>query len=407
MKSFDKIFLLMAAVLLSVAVLFNLIFPKSIGSKEYLVDVNRVEQEIKNGKDVSAEAYHYITAVIPFADEKDFYDSRSEYVIRQINGKLYRIEYTNNDKISVRKMRLLMNVAMIVFFLLIMMVMLYIRRNIIKPFRTISSFPLELAKGGLTKPLEEQKSRYFGKFIWGLDMLRETLEKSNSREITRAKDEKTLLLSLSHDIKTPLAGIKLNAKALSKGIYEDRERQIEASESINAHADEIEKYVSEMISRLSDDFMEFEINSHDFYLDDCISSINSYYTERLKKLGTKFVVNEHTNCILNGDPDRLTEVLQNIMENAVKYGDGSEITISFSDEEDCRLITVGNTGCSLPDNELPNIFNSFWRGSNAGSKQGSGLGLFICRRLMHGMGGDIFADIRDEHMYITVVCRKE
>ena len=93
------------------------------------------------------------------------------------------------------------------------------------------------------------------------------------------------------------------------------------------------------------------------------------------------------------------------MENAVKYGDGRRISITVDEEEDCKLITVSNTGCTLPDEETPHIFDSFWRGSNSSGKPGSGLGLYICRQLMSKMNGDIFARCENGIMNITAVFR--
>lgn len=63
--------------------------------------------------------------------------------------------------------------------------------------------------------------------------------------------------------------------------------------------------------------------------------------------------------------------------------------------EECR-ITVCNTGCSLSERELPHIFDSFFRGSNVGKKPGSGLGLSICRQLMHQMEGEIMAEMIED-----------
>ena len=94
------------------------------------------------------------------------------------------------------------------------------------------------------------------------------------------------------------------------------------------------------------------------------------------------------------------------MENAIKYGDGRYIRISFSREEDCMLISVGNSGCSLPENEMIHIFDSCWRGSNSSGKPGSGLGLYICRQLMLKMGGEVFAEQKDGEMRITAVFPK-
>lgn len=92
-----------------------------------------------------------------------------------------------------------------------------------------------------------------------------------------------------------------------------------------------------------------------------------------------------------------------LMENAIKYGDGREIRMGFSCEEDGRLLTITNTGSALPESELLHIFDSFWRSSNAGDKSGSCLGLYICRQLMRKMGGDIFAEIRENEFCVSVV----
>ena len=69
-------------------------------------------------------------------------------------------------------------------------------------------------------------------------------------------------------------------------------------------------------------------------------------------------------------------------------------------------MTVRNSGCTLPAGELPHIFDSFWRGSNTGSHPGSGLGLYICRQIMHKMDGEIFAQMEGGCMCMTAVFRK-
>lgn len=212
-----------------------------------------------------------------------------------------------------------------------------------------------------------------------------------------------LLLSLSHDIKTPLSAIKLYSKALSKGLYSSTEKQTELAENINAKADEIESFVSQMITASREDFLSLEVNLEEFYLSELINKLRLYYTEKLSLIKVDFSIGSYSDCLLKGDPDRSVEVLQNVMENAVKYGDGKSISLSFSEEDGCILVTVRNSGCTLSETELPHIFESFWRGTNAGNEKGSGLGLYICRQLMNKMNGEIFAEIKDAHMYVTSV----
>lgn len=94
------------------------------------------------------------------------------------------------------------------------------------------------------------------------------------------------------------------------------------------------------------------------------------------------------------------------MENAIKYGDGKCIKISCTEEENCKLISIENTGCNLKEEELLNLFDSFYRGSNSQGIRGNGLGLYICRNLMLKMDGEVFAKMKDDRFCITVVIRR-
>ena len=281
--------------------------------------------------------------------------------------------------------------------------MVYIYFRIIHPFEKLSEYPTELAKGNLTKPLKEQKNGYFGKFLWGLDLLREKLEKQKAEELELKKQNNTMVLSLSHDIKTPLGVIELYAKALERGLYKDEEKKREISVNIHAKCEEIRRYVDDIAKTESEEFLSLDINMGEFYLSELIGTVKNFYTEKLALLKTEFIIDGQPDCILCGDKERAVEVIQNIMENAVKYGDGKRISISFSKEEDCQLIHISDSGCTLSDSELPHIFDSFWRGSNTGSQSGSGLGLYICRTLMIKMNGDIYARIKDGNMIVTAV----
>ncbi|SEK35096.1 Signal transduction histidine kinase [Ruminococcus sp. YRD2003] len=407
MKRFDRLLIVVPLLILAVIAAADLILLRSSSSsRQYIVDANRIEQQILSGKMPSADDLQTVDAIVKNDGDEDFFRSDGEYLIREINGELYRIDYTDDKSSSNIGAVIALDAALAVLLVLIMAVLLYIRQNILKQFVRLNDVPYQLAKGNLSEPLKENKSRFFGKFVWGLDILRGELEQSKTNELERARKEKTMLLSLSHDIKTPLAAIKLYSKGLSRGLFGTEEKRLEAADCIGAKADEIEGYLARMIDSLNSDFMSFDVSVGDIYLSAVICRVTAYYKDKLSLTGTEFAVGEYDDCMLSADADRLEEVLQNIFENAIKYGDGRSISMTFADEEDCRLITVSNSGCTLTDAELDHIFDSFWRGSNAGSKQGSGLGLYICQRLMNEMGGDIFAEIENGNMNVTLVCKK-
>nr|MDE6622636.1 HAMP domain-containing histidine kinase [Lachnospiraceae bacterium] len=103
------------------------------------------------------------------------------------------------------------------------------------------------------------------------------------------------------------------------------------------------------------------------------------------------------------DIHRLFEVFENLFANAFKYGDGCSIHISFYEEDYCQLVRVFNTGEPVSEKSFVHLFDSFFRGENTRGQQGNGLGLYICREIMHKMGGEIFAERETDGMAFVVV----
>ena len=410
MNSFRKLFVAVVICMICIAVIANLILinnNEGDAGRPYRVEAERIAYAIEQGEKLDISGCKYITKVVKLENralEKEFYDSESDYLVMSINGDIYRFDYEYDKDAGKSDILIFLNVSLGIIFLFIIIVLLYIRSRIIAPFESISHLPEELAKGNITVPLKAQKAGFFGKFIWGLDLLRERLEKGRQQDLETQKNNKSLILSLSHDIKTPLSIIELNSKALERGLYEnDKGKKDRIAGVINEKCGEIKSYVDQIIQASKEDFLELEVHNREFYLAEAINSIKTVYGDKMELLQIDFKIYEYSDCLLKGDPDRAVEVLQNLLENAVKYGDGKKIEISFAREENSQLISVANTGCTLSDAELPHIFDSFWRGSNTGSNPGSGLGLYICRQIMNRMGGEVFAEIKDGVMIVTAV----
>ncbi len=373
----------------------------------YLVEAKRVIREIKERQltEFEIEAMNlkkYETIV----DIREFVAGEvcaNDYLVEEIEGKLFRIEYTTEK--SYRAL-VYINVVLLVMVLVTVVVFLYVQNKVLKPFQNMSNLSYELAKGNLSMPIKEEKSKLFGRFLWGMDMLREKLEDNKEKELEFQKERKTLILSLSHDIKTPLSSIELYSKALAEDLYDTQEKRNEALRGIARNVKEIKGYVNEIVTASREDFLNLEVIMGEYYLSEVMQVIESYYRDKLAVMHTEFQVDEMWECLVKVDKNRLVEVLQNVMENAIKYGDGKWIRISIEEEEDCKLIHIDNSGCSLKREELSNLFDSFYRGGNSTGVKGSGLGLYICKTLMCKMDGEIYAQISADTFSVTVVVRK-
>lgn len=406
MKAWRKIFALVITLVTVIFVMANLLLhylDSPENGRPHRVEINRLALQIEQGglENVDLTQCEFVYNIAEFSE--DFYDPEGDYSIREINGELYRFDYrTKNNSLNVRIVAAV-NVILAAMTAAIFGILFFVRGKILRPFEHLTNVPYELSKGNLTSPVKENKSRFFGKFLWGIDLLRENLEQQKQRELELQKEKKTLLLSLSHDIKTPLSAIKLYSKALSKNLYPDADKQREIAESINDKADEIEGYVSRIITASREDFLSLEVENGEFYLSDLVQNIAAYYVEKLELVKIEFIIGEYKNCLLFGDLNRAAEVLQNVIENAIKYGDGKRIELLFPENDEGVLMTVRNGGCTLEKSDLPHIFESFWRGANSENIRGSGLGLYICRQLMHKMNGEIFAEIEGEFITVTAV----
>lgn len=393
-------------------------------TKQYRIEMNRIIQQVNEGaplneielsssKSGAIRALEWMDAEADPTDIKKFFDGadlsgnedfsvKPIYVGQALSGYL-RFSYlpvNHTEKaIIFESLTLLLGLGGIVVLLL------YVKLQIIKPFHIIEKLPYELSKGHLKVGMKESQSRFFGKFIWGLDLLRETLESQKQTNLSLEKDRQTLVASLSHELKTPVAAIKLYSNALVEDIYESRDKQKECARLIEQKAERIEALIGEIITASVSSLQNIEVKHEEFYLKDWLNRLLPAHKERLGLLKINLEIGEGTDKLLLGDADKLLEVMDNLIENAIKYGDGGLIRISFQEEDMRQLIIVENTGTPLANNELSYMFTSFWRGSNSEGKKGNGLGLYICKQLMQKMGGDIYSEVTTRGMRFVLVVR--
>ncbi len=373
--------------------------------RSYLVEINRLAHDIQENPDAlpDVSGCEYVRSISPCMTKEEVNQASAyEVCIRRIGDTDYRFEYVTEMK-SAGNIRFLFNLVAGLLFFGMLAILFYIRNKIIKPFHILEAVPYELSKGHLAISLEEEQTKYFGKFVWGLNMLSDHLQARRNKELEMHREKKTLLLSLAHDIKTPLSVIRLNTQAIEKGIYQEEEKKVQTCQKMIEKLDEIEAYLEKLMDASRDDFLDLHVNCREVSLREVMDFLAAYYEDKLRTLYTEFTIDTYADCIVRADKDRLIEVCQNVIENAIKYGDGREIHIGFAQEEDCLLIEICNTGGQLPQEELNHIFDSFYRGSNAGSQAGHGLGLCICRKLMTAMHGDIFVKEGDGVFKVTLV----
>ena len=303
------------------------------------------------------------------------------------------VEYRYEDNFIAGN-RLIINVVLVTCFFCIVAILLHINRKILKPFHNFSEYPEKLSKGITNEKLPEIKNRYFGKFVWGMNMLNDHLV-SNEKKIQELEyDRQTMLTAIAHGVKTPVANIKLYANAIETGLYTESKKvdrkDAEIAAKIEKNAMDIEKLVSDMLVTASTALCDYEPQIQLFYMKELAEQIEQEYANRLNVNRIAYTIDCLGNPLINSDKNGLFHILSQFIENAIKYGDGTGITISMEKQDDGYYLSVKNKGELLPEQEMPFIFKSFWRGSNAEHADGCGIGLFVSKEMAKRLGGDIY-----------------
>ena len=210
----------------------------------------------------------------------------------------------------------------------------------------------------------------------------------------------TMLTIIAHGIKTPVANIKLYADAISTGLYQENgeinKSDAEIAGKISKNADDITEIVKELIDKTSGTVVDFEPDIRPFYLKELVEFLEEEYSNRLNVLNIPFSFEMNHNAMVKSDKSGICRILSQIMENAIKYGNGEGINVNLNKEEDGYYFVIRNKGNVLSEKELPYIFNSFWRGSNAEKVGGNGIGLFEAKKIAQCLYGDIYVKANSE-----------
>lgn len=385
------------------------------------VEINRIYQEIAHTNNIEVvlnKPYDYIDEILYLSATEanediidafyaDYNDTSSSikvlYDERGIKGYIKFIYPIAT--IEIQRIILWCQGALFLLEVGMLWLLWYLKKHLVTPFQQVSSLPLELAKGHFKGDIKEEKSKYLGQFLWGMGQLQDHLHVSQKRQLELEKEKKQLLLSLSHDIKTPLNLIKLYGKAIEDHVYTSEVEIQQAAHQIQVKTLDIDHYVESIMKTSREDILDIQVKQEEVYLRDIVEKLKTTIQHTCHLRGIELCVAPYENRLLKGDIDRLQEVVENLFDNACKYGDGKRIEISFYEEDYCQLIRFFNTGICVSNQDRNHIFESFFRGANSEGKQGNGLGLYICREIMRKMDGEIFVQPETTGMAFILVVR--
>lgn len=221
-------------------------------------------------------------------------------------------------------------------------------------------------------------------------LAREALRAAALEENEKVRD--ALLASLSHDLRTPLAGIAGAASSLralgDKMSAEDREDLLA---SIEEETGRLTRFVANLLDMSRIEAGGMKVRRDRVNVDDVVQSAIERCRRAFPKSSIRASLAQDLPAV-SGDARLLEQVLFNLLDNAQKYGGEGQTTVHARREGGNLTLSVTDEGPGVKPADLERIFEKFYRGGRMdGRKAGTGLGLSICKGLIEAMGGDIVA----------------
>jgi len=223
---------------------------------------------------------------------------------------------------------------------------------------------------------------------------RSELEQAKAYSDSLLKSKEQIMLSITHDIKSPLASVVGYARLMSE--TENKDRKEIYLTNINKSSDHILKLISDLVdlTRLETGKLKFDYTHFNLYelVNDSCSGF--YPLASSKQLDFRFEYHLPENAHYYSDPVRLKQVLGNIISNAVKYTDTGSVNVSVKSEgsrgnSDLIRFDITDTGIGISEGDRGTIFNEFTRISDRKKYEGAGLGLSIAHRIITLLKGEI------------------
>ena len=265
------------------------------------------------------------------------------------------------------------------------MVFLYVYINILRPFDKMKDYALEVAKGNFDLPLNYERSNYFGAFTWAFDSMRKEITRSRMAEREAIENNKTVIATLSHDIKTPITSIRAYAEGLEENLDTSQERRSRYLEVIMRKCDEVTELTNDLFLHSLSDLNMLQMQPEEFELVPFLKqSISEFAAEREDVLFRKPDISP----VIYVDKKRINQIVENLINNSRKYAK-TNIIVSITQSDDIVSIHFRDKGPGIPDEDMPFITDKFYRGKNVGDENGSGLGLYIVRYIAEQSGGSL------------------
>ena len=283
--------------------------------------------------------------------------------------------------------------AMFSSILVVIIVSFFFARYLSKPLSQLNEAALDIASGNLDRELNVNRSDEFGTLAASLNKMAGTLKADNEQLKGMNEKQSQFFADITHEVRNPLHSISGALEMLEVAKLEPEKK----SKYIAVAQKQVERVVrlfEDIKSLQRYDFDESFINKRKTNLIKIVQEVIGVNEPFAQEKNLELGVERMGNCSVFADPDKIEQVLDNLVSNAIKYTNKGNIRVSCIESKNRVEVTVSDTGIGISSEHLNRLFDRFYRTDKARSrdKGGTGLGLAVVKSILNAHGSEIFVN---------------
>lgn len=298
---------------------------------------------------------------------------------------------TGNDSQALQRFALGSTISVLLFvllgILLFSLVFLLLQRKMARDIETIAHAVKQISEGDLSTRLELEGEGELTDIAENLNRMEEDIQELIDKERTSEQSKTDLITNVAHDLRTPLTSILGYLELLRKNQKLSPEMQQKYLDIAYNKSERLQKLIEELFGFTKLSYGKINMNVTKVDIVELLAQLleESYPNFQKNGLSYDFVSNRKSQ-IIEADGDLLARLFDNLIGNAIKYGkEGKRVRVSLRADREIVTIKIVNYGYVIPENELPLIFDRFYRTdhsrTNASGPGGTGLGLAIVKNI--------------------------
>lgn len=263
-------------------------------------------------------------------------------------------------------------------------------QSVAAPLRNIARAARSVARGNYRQRVPATGPREVRDLAANFNRMTEEVQRSQ-------QTLRDFLANISHELKTPLTSIRGFSEAMLDGTIDDPAGIERSARIISDESNRVLRLVQELLDLSRIESGQVSMGQDDVDLHELFGHVREVFDLRAEDNGVRLEFLIEGRPHIRGDFDRLEQVMNNLLDNALRYTPrGGEVRVASRDLQPGTLqVTVSDTGRGIPSDELPHLFERFYRSKNStgdnSAGKGHGLGLAITREIVRAHGGEVWA----------------